>query len=94
MDEIKQGHIEEAEMMDLLGKKDCYYANQNQKGKELCPLEVKENTLGRGENKTLVSVVKNSEYIFRPSKKPRYDEDKKEPAETPTSHPILKGRLK
>ena len=94
MDEIKQGHIEEAEMMDLLGKKDCYYANQNQKGKELCPLEVKENTQGRGKNKTLVSVVKNSEYIFQPSKKPRYDEDKKEPAETPTSHPILKGRLK
>ncbi len=94
MEEIKQGHIEEAEMMELLDHEDCYYANQNQDENELCPLEVKEKTQGRGKNKTLVSVVKNSEYIFQPSKKPRYDEDKKEPAETPTSHPILKGRLK
>ena len=94
MEEIKRGHIEEAEMMELLDHEDCYYANQNQDENELCPLEVKEKTQGRGKNKTLVSVVKNSEYIFKPSKKPRFDEDKKEPAETPTSHPILKGRLK
>lgn len=94
MEEIRKGHIEEAEMMELLGQEDCYYANQNQDDNTLCPLDVKEKTQGKGKNKTLVSVVKNSEYIFRPSKKSHYDDDKKEPTETATSHPILKGRLK
>jgi len=81
MEEIKRGHIEEAEMMGLLEDPTCYYASQD--AQNLCPLEVDEKTK-----------TKQSEYIFRPSKKPRYDNDKKEPAETPTSHPILKGRLK
>ena len=83
MDEIRKGHIEEAEMMEMLNMEDCYYAKQQPDNENLCPLEVE----GR-------NAVKKSEYVFRPSKKPSYENSKKEPSETPTSHPILKGRLK
>ena len=94
MEEIRKGHIEEAEMMEMLDVEDCYYAKQQSDDENLCPLEVDEKTQGRGDAKEIVSVVKNSEYVFRPSRKPSYENNKKEPAETPTSHPILKGRLK
>ena len=49
---------------------------------------------GKKNAKEIVSITKKSEYIFRPSKKPSFDDNKKEPSETPTSHPVLKGRLK
>ena len=93
MDEIRRGHIEEAEMMDILNL-DCYYKHQDDEKKELCPISVKTTFSGKKDNKVLTSVVKNSERVFRPSKKPSFDDDSKEPSETPTSHPVLKGRLK
>lgn len=92
MDEIRRGHIEEAETMDMIDV-DCYYKHQDDE-KELCPISVKTAYSGKKDNKVLTSVVKNSERVFRPSKKPSFDDDSKEPSETPTSHPVLKGRLK
>ena len=83
MKEIRKGHIEEAEMMDIQQMKDGYYVHQEDRENELCPMGVDDKTN-----------VKKSVYVFRPSKKPSFDNDKKEPSETPTSHPILKGRLK
>lgn len=93
MDEIRRGHIEEAEMMEIFDV-DCYYKHQDDEKKELCPISVKTTYSGKKDNKVLTSVVKNSERVFRPSKKPSFDDDSKEPSETPTSHPVLKGRLK
>ena len=93
MDEIRRGHIEEAEMMDIINL-DCYYKHQDDEKKELCPISVKPVYSGKGKNKTETAVIKNSERVFRPSKKPSFDDDSKEPSETPTSHPVLKGRLK
>lgn len=94
MKEIRNGHIEEAETMDILKVSDCYYTHQDDQDKELCPLPVDIKSKGKGKAKEIVSITKKSEYIFRPSKKPSFDNEKKEPAETPTSHPVLKGRLK
>ena len=94
MKEILKGHIEEAETMDILKVNDCYYTHQDDQGKELCPLPVDIKSKGKGKAKEIVSITKKSEYVFRPSKKPSFDDNKKEPAETPTSHPVLKGRLK
>ena len=81
MEEIRKGHIEEAEMMNLLGVTNCYYADQQ--SQNLCPLDVKENT-----------AIKSSESVFRPSTKPDFNYKNKEADETATSYPILKGRLK
>ena len=94
MDEIKRGHIEEAEMMNMLDVEDCYYKHQDDENKELCPLAVKEIGSGRGKNRVLTAIIKDSEKVYRPSKKPSFDDDSKDPSGTPTSHPILKGRLK
>ena len=93
MDEIRRGHIEEAEMMDMFDV-DCYYKHQNDEEKELCPISVKPFYSGKGKNKTETAVIKNPERVYRPSKKPSFDDSSKEPSETPTSHPVLKGRLK
>ncbi len=93
MDEIRRGHIEEAEMMDIFDV-DCYYKHQDDEKKELCPISVKPIYSGTGKNKVVTAVIKNSERVFRPSKKPSFDDDSKEPCEKPTSHPVLKGRLK
>ena len=92
MAEIKRGHIEEAEMMDILGDSGTYYSMIEDKN--LCPLKVKEKTAGRGANKTLVSATKESENVFKPSKKISFEKENLEPSEVATSHPILKGRLK
>ena len=81
MEEIRKGHIEEAEMMSLLGLTNGYYADQQ--SQNLCPLDVDEKT-----------AIKSSESVFRPSTKPNFDYKNKEASETATSHPILKGRLK
>lgn len=94
MDEIKRGHIEEAEMMDMLGVENCYYKHQDDEHKELCPLSVKETGSGRGRNRVITAIIKNSEKVYRPSKKTSFDDDSKDPSETPTLHPVLKGRLK
>ena len=93
MDEIRRGHIEEAEMMDILNV-DSYYNHQDDEDKELCPISVKPAYSGTGKNKTVTAVIKNPEKVYRPSKKPSFDDSSKEPSETPTSHPVLKGRLK
>jgi hypothetical protein len=92
MEELKSGHIEEAEEVDIKDNQDCYYANQEQM--ELCPLVVTEKTTGRGNNKQLLSVKKDSNGVFRLSKKPRYDNEDLEPSEKATKNAILKGRLK
>lgn len=91
MNEIREGHIEEAETMDILNK-GGYYAEQMERG--LYPMSVKEKAAGRGQARRVVSAKKQSENIFRPSKKPSFDNDNKEPSDIPTSHPVLKGRLK
>lgn len=92
--EIQKGHIEEAETMDIYKVEDCYYTHQEDANKEMCPLAVEIKEEGKKNAKEIVSIIKKSEYIFRPSKKPSFDDNKKEPSETPTSHPVLKGRLK
>jgi hypothetical protein len=60
----------------------------------MCPLAVEIKEEGKKNAKEIVSIIKKSEYIFLPSKKPSFDDNKKESSETPTSHPVLKGRLK
>lgn len=81
MDELNRGHIEEAEELDPRGVESCYYAQQEKLG--LCPLSINDQTKG-----------KKSNSVFRPSRKPKYHENKSEPAEIPTRNAILKGRLK
>jgi hypothetical protein len=92
MDEIRRGHIEEAETMDIKDLETCYHAKEEELG--LCPLKVNEKTTGRGNNKQIISITKDSEFVFNPSKKFSFEDAKKEPCEIATSHAILKGRLK
>ena len=92
MEEIKRGHIEEGETMDFFGDADSYYEQIEEKG--LCPMDVEKGYSGSGKNKALASVIKKSEYIFKPSKKRTFEDKNLEPSEIATSHPILKGRLK
>lgn len=92
MDEIRRGHIEEAETMDIKDIDNCYHAKEEEL--ELCPLSVTEKTTGRGKSKQLISVTKDSEQVFNPSKKFTFKDEEKEPCEIATSHAILKGRLK
>ena len=92
MDEIRRGHIEEAETVDIKDIDNCYHAKEEELG--LCPLSVTEKTTGRGKSKQLISVTKESEHVFNPSKKVSFEDEKKEPCEIATSHAILKGRLK
>lgn len=82
MDEIRRGHIEEAETMDMKDDQDCYFAKQEEQS--LCPLSLAPKT----------KTVKASEHVFNPSRKVSFDDDKKDPCEIATSHAILKGRLK
>lgn len=89
MAELKRGHIEEAETMDIMDCKDSYYAHTADKN--LCPLHVEEK---RTRSKELVSVKKSSEQVFKPSKKKTFIKTDAAPSEIATSHPILKGRLK
>ena len=91
MNEIRNGHIEEAETMEILNVAG-YYTDLENKG--LCPMSVKEKLAGKKGAKVVVSAKKESESVFRPSKKPSFDKDDKEPSDIPTSHPVLKGRLK
>lgn len=90
--ELQQGHIEEAELMDVFNINGSYYSEMS--NQNLYALEVDEKHEGRGNKKQKVAAMKKSEFIFRPSKKQSFDDAKKEPYEIPTSHPILKGRLK
>ncbi len=81
-EELKKGTIEEAELMEVAG---IDYYTKTVGNQDYIPLEYSDK---KKKDK------KASEYIFRPSKKKSFDNDKKEPYEVPTSHPILKGRLK
>ena len=92
MEEIRKGHIEEAEMMDVSEDADGYYQQTN--SEILCPLAVTEKTEGRGSSKEVVGAVKDSEPVFKPSKKFVFAKANASPSETATSHSILKGRLK
>ena len=92
MEELHRGHIEESEMMVVSDDKDSYYANIEAMG--LCPLNVDEEYEGRGANRVFVSAKKESEQIFKPTKKQTFENANAEPSEKATSHPILKGRLK
>lgn len=92
-EELETGKIEESEMMDVFDVEDHYYNKQTEK--KSFPLEVdNEKYAGRGKDKKLVSVRKKSEHVFTPSKKRTFGNSNTEPYETPTSHPVLKGRLK
>jgi hypothetical protein len=92
MDEIRRGHIEEAETVDIKEIDNCYHAKEEDL--KLYPLPVTEHPTGSGKSKEIISVTKNSESVFNPSKKFFYDDKDKEPCEIATSHAILKGRLK
>lgn len=92
MKEIREGHIEEAEMMDMKDVPDCYFADQ--KGQNLCPLETEEIGEGKGAGRIITQINKSSEKEFRPGVKNPFDKQEKEPSDTATSHSILKGRLK
>lgn len=78
--------------MDVFDDADGYYAQTL--SRNLCPLSVSEKTEGRGENKTVVAAKKNSEQVFKPSKKIDFEKVDALLSEIATSHPILKGRLK
>lgn len=79
-EELEKGKIEEAELQNVTS---CEYFDKT--GSEnLFPLELKDKSTD----------IKNSEYVFKPNKKRSYEDSKKEPYEIPTSHPVLKGRLK
>ena len=92
MEELKRGHIEEAEMLDVFTDTDNYYSMTSDNN--LCPLDVEEKYEGKAPNKTLVSAIKKSEKVFKNTKKKTFDKKDSEPSEVATSHPILKGRLK
>lgn len=92
MAEIRRGHIEEAETVDIKDIDSCYHAKEESQG--LCPLSVTEKTMGRGQFRQIISVTKDSEHVFIPSKKFSFENCSKEPCEIPTSHAILKVRLK
>ena len=82
MDELRRGHIEEAEMQ-VVSDVGGYYDNIKLMG--LCPLDV-------DVKKDIAT--KKSEQIFKQSKKQTFEKANIEPSEKATSHPILKGRLK
>lgn len=87
MEEIKKGHIEEAETMDVISDEQGYIMNTN---KGLCPLRTKDIK----ENKMVIGIAKESERVFRDKAKKFFNKDNQEPYEIATSHAILKGRLK
>lgn len=93
MNELKRGHIEEAETMIISDDNNGYYANIDVE--KLCPLNVEEKYGGKGNNRAFLFAKKKSESVFKQTKKKTYNEDKElEPFEIPTSYPTLKGRLK
>jgi hypothetical protein len=93
MQEIKAGHIEEYELQDCLNDATCYVNNIEAKG--LFSISVDPKYSGRGSNKQLTSLVKNSVEIFNTSKTSKQFEPKeKNPSEIATTFQILKGRLK
>jgi hypothetical protein len=92
MNEIRRGHIEEAEMMVVSDDPNGYY--DNIKPKDLCPLNVDEKYVGRGKTREFDRAIKKSEQIFKQKKKQTFDDPNAEPSEKATTHPILKGRLK
>ena len=87
MEEIRKGHIEEAETMDVISDEQGYIMNTN---KGLCPLPTKDIK----ENKMVIGIAKESERVFRDKAKKFFNKDNQEPYEIATSHAILKGRLK
>lgn len=82
MEELRKGRIEEAETMDVFDDADGYYAQTL--SRNLCPLSVSEKTEGRGENKTVVAAKKNSEQVFKPSKKIDFEKVDALPSEIAT----------
>ena len=88
MEEIKNGHIEEAETMDVSTDTQGYFIHTESDG--LCPLSTKNIT----ENRQIIGIAKESESVFRDKTKKSFKKDNHEPHEIPTSHAILKGRLK
>ena len=91
MDELRKGHIEEAEMSDVLNIDGSYASKADEKN--LCPVGQPKYE-GRGSNRQLVAIVKESQKIFKPSKKVQFENKKEEPSEVATTHAVLKGRLK
>lgn len=79
-EELEKGKIEEAELQHVIS---CEYFDKIG-SKNLFPLEIKDKSTD----------IKTSEYVFKPTKKRSYEDSQKEPYEIPTSHPVLKGRLK
>jgi hypothetical protein len=62
---------------DIKDIDNCYHAKEEELG--LCPLSVTEKPSGKRQSKQLISVTKNSEYVFNPSKKFSFDDKDKEP---------------
>ena len=93
IDEIRNGRIEEGEMQDFLNTDNSYYSQHTELN--LCPLDIVETYDNpRIKNKVLVAAVKNSEKVYKSSKKRTYNNGNNAPSETATSYAILKGRLK
>jgi hypothetical protein len=90
MQEIKAGHIEEYELQDCLNDATCYVNNIEAKG--LFSISVDPKYSGRGRNKQITSLIKNSVEIFNTSK--QFEPKEKNPSEIATTFQILKGRLK
>lgn len=93
MEELKRGYIEEGEEIDIKDNENCYYAIQK-KENLLYPLKIKEKTSGKGKDKQLVYIKKDSNKLFLPSKKRGFNNEDLSPSEIITKNAILKGRLK
>lgn len=91
--ELENGNIEESELLDILKISDGYYSNEEELN--LYPLKVKVKASGRGKNRSIESVIKDSTFVYKKSAGKTYEnEDNKNPNEVATTHKTLKGRLK
>ena len=79
-------------MLDMMPYPDGYIEQTAMK--DLCPIGLEEKFMGRGKDREIAAKIKGSSYVFKPSKKMKYDNNNAEPAEKATTHQILKGRLK
>ena len=97
--EIREGHIEEGEMMDI---KDLSYSKALLKGVDLLPVgTVKKDRKSKANpDPPVKSIDKDSQMVFVTKPESRFQkqlpefESKISPQEKPTTYPLMKGRLK
>lgn len=85
MEELRRGHIEEGELQDFEGDTDSYYGQITPQ--VLLPIDIDVKPRSH-------TAVKQSVKVYKNVPKKTFDDNSKDPQETPTTYPILKGRLK